>query len=184
MSNLTISGWVRPESLGSGFQRWIGTWDGSNGWIMQMQSSKMYTYIDTAGGILEAISTTTLTAGTLYHVVGRYNGSNIQNFINALPDGNPRTQTGAVTTGSLSNFGIGEFPNFVGQSTDGLLDEMRIFNGAKSNARIRTEYNNQSSTSTFFFIGPQETDEPPSATSTPFGIITGGGGISGGGIIR
>lgn len=66
----------------------------------------------------------------------------------------------------------------------GSMDEWRIKPEELSASYIVTQYNNQSSTSTFYFIGAQETDAPPvepEATTTPQTVIQ--GGVFGGGTI-
>lgn len=49
-------------------------------------------------------------------------------------------------------------------SADGLFDEVRVSNSARTADWISTEYNNQSATSTFYTIGSQESDTPAAAT--------------------
>lgn len=66
----------------------------------------------------------------------------------------------------------------------GSMDEWRIKPERLSDSYILTEYNNQSSTSTFFYIGAQEAETAPEATTTPSTSITGGGALSGGTILR
>lgn len=150
MGSVTFTGWANFESI-SRSHRMMGTWENTNGWLFMVETdNKLTTYIDTAGGIVSAKATSTFTTATWYHVVGRYNGSNIQNFIDGASNGSATSQTGTVTIGT-SNFGIGDFPfTNTGQQTDGLLDEMRIFNGAMSDNRILTEYNNQGNESDFW----------------------------------
>jgi len=40
---------------------------------------------------------------------------------------------------------------------DGVMDEVRFYNGMLSNAWIETEYNNQNSPSSFYTVGQEET---------------------------
>jgi hypothetical protein len=57
---------------------------------------------------------------------------------------------------------IGRNPVYTGDYFVGTIDEVRIANTALSSSWINTEYNNQSSPSTFYSIGTEST---PGATS-------------------
>lgn len=68
----------------------------------------------------------------------------------------------------LDNVNVGGWASAVGwRSLNGTQDELRVSESILSSTWISTEYNNQSSTSTFFWIGPEETNatSSPSATS-------------------
>ena len=86
-----------------------------------------------------------------------YTGDSTVLYVN----GTSRAATGvcAPTVSPLANNGsliIGEDADDV-QSFDGLIDEVRVSNAARSADWIQTEYNNQSSPSTFYSLGVNET---------------------------
>ncbi len=76
---------------------------------------------------------------------------------------------------------LGERSNGPNWPYDGILDHYTYRTGTVSAAWERTEYNNQSSTSTFFVVGAQESDAVPEATTTPMSVY--GNGVFGGGTL-
>lgn len=53
----------------------------------------------------------------------------------------------------------------------GTIDEFRIARATRSSTWISTEYNNQSSSSTFYTLGAEETAPPPSGNGIGFGTL-------------
>ena len=91
-----------------------------------------------------------MSAGVWYHVAGTYDGTNLRVYLNGILEattahGAPITAAGSLSLGN----GVGA-TNFAGQ-----LDEVRVSNTARSAAWLRTEYNNQSSPSTFYSVGAE-----------------------------
>ncbi len=115
---------------------------------------------DNAGGNIriEGASNTSPLA-TWTHVAftfksGTSNGLRL--YINAIEDANSPTSTVAVAnTNWTSGFKIGasQVPN---EYFDGVIDEIRVSNVVRSAGWILTEYNNQSSTSTFYTVGSEQ----------------------------
>jgi hypothetical protein len=96
-----------------------------------------------------------VSAGVAVHLVLTYdNGtSNPTLYING-------SQVGSVSaSGSVSYAGTGRFrigTNSVGgEIANGVVDEVRISNIARSAGWIATEYNNQSSPGTFYALGSE-----------------------------
>src|SRR5579859_3760294 len=109
----------------------------------------------TAGSNVGANSAYSLTMGTWTHVVGTYDGSSIKIYFNGVLD---------TTVSETGNIGSTSQPLVFGGDTaanteyfDGALDEVRISNTARSADWIVTEYNNESSPSTFSTIGAADT---------------------------
>jgi hypothetical protein len=106
-----------------------------------------------------AISTSTWT-----QVVGGYNGSTFSLYVDGLLTANS-SQSGATT------YSNGTFDFGVTRTSDGTngysgsIDEARVSKIARSSQWILTEYNNQSSPSTFYAVGNETSLTPPTISS-------------------
>ena len=98
-------------------------------------------------------SVTSLTFGSWVHVVGTYNGSYTQIFKNAV-----RTDYQSYGLGILNSDGAFYIGSQVNANYfDGLIDEVRVSNTARSADWITTEYNNQYSPATFLSVLTEQT---------------------------
>jgi MSHA biogenesis protein MshQ len=93
-----------------------------------------------------------LSLSTWYHVVGRWDGSTLDLFVNGASTGTPRSTTGTAdnVTDALGIGGSG-----IGASGDpwnGLIDEPRLSAVARSTSYITASYNNQKPSSTFYTV--------------------------------
>jgi hypothetical protein len=92
-------------------------------------------------------------AGTWYHVVGVYNSPNMDLYINGALNRSLATSGGSVFSGT-SPFNIGSQGNGT-QPFDGIIDEVRVSNVARSAGWILTESNNQTAPGSFYAVGNQ-----------------------------
>ena len=118
-------------------------------------SSEGSLYVGTTNNVANQISypSGSFSTGVWYYIVGTFNSSTkiLTGYNNGVQEG---TTTAAVSTvsydtGALS-FGR---QNSYGQYFNGTLDEIRISNIPRSADWIATEFNNQSSPSTFYTLG-------------------------------
>ena len=107
----------------------------------------------TIGGTSYGVtSATSIEANTWYHIVGTYDGSNLQIYINGVSDVAPVAQTGTIDTISqVTEIGYNTVNG--SQSFIGTADEVRISSIGRSSGWIGTEYTNQSSPSSFSSVG-------------------------------
>jgi hypothetical protein len=96
----------------------------------------------------------TSVAGTWYHVVGVYNSPNMYLYLNGALNNSLATAGGAVFNGTAP-FNISSQNNGT-QPFDGIIDEARVSNVARSVDWILTEFNNQSNCAGFFTVGAEE----------------------------
>jgi hypothetical protein len=153
VSSLTVSVWMQAaqapqnsyatlfDSRATGYQNWILD--------TGVQGNKYQFCLETSTEIQDCLGSGTLDTNWHY-LVGSYNGSTQALYLDGAP----------IAQSSVSiQLGTGSYPLNWGSSNDsasffnGLLDEARLSNIARSSAWIATEYNNQSSPSTFFTLG-------------------------------
>lgn len=95
------------------------------------------------------------------------NTTKITYYVDGDNKGNGSMLVNTGTPNSIFNsktrFYVGRYGSSTAEAIDAVFDEIRLSTNLFSQAFEWTEYNNQSSTSTFFYIGPEETN----ATSSP-----------------
>jgi hypothetical protein len=93
-----------------------------------------------------------LSAGTRYHAVAVFDGTNRRLYLNGTLDAGPDGPGSFANITQASR--VGNDGN--GNSWDGFIDEVRMSGMARSGGWITTEYNNQSSPGTFYSVGLEE----------------------------
>jgi hypothetical protein len=106
-----------------------------------------------------------LSANMWYHVVGIWNGSSTI-YLNGQP---ANSGNGLWYTGTSSDLRIGNRTGEVGFS-NGIIDEVRISNIARSADWIKTEYNNQNSPSDFYALGTELASPPTLIALASFNV--------------
>lgn len=146
VSSYTITAWVKPSSCATGYPTIVVKGDSTNrNYAMDIENSTCkLRVISTQGASTYRIglSSSAVSTSAFSHVAGRYNGSNLQTFINGAADGSAVSMTGnadnstePLTVGMLLHSGTG-FDAF-----NGPIDELRIHGTARSDGWIATEYN-------------------------------------------
>ncbi|MCD4821902.1 MAG: DUF2341 domain-containing protein [Methanococcoides sp.] len=106
-----------------------------------------------SGGWHESATSNIISNDTWYHVVAVYNDT--ADSLRVYVDGDEKyndTESNSLTTNSDSLV-IGDGNPDSGEQFDGIIDELRISNKARSQSWINTSYNSQYSSSTFYDIG-------------------------------
>lgn len=100
---------------------------------------------------------TVLNTGQWYYLAGQSSDvlDSIKTFVNGIPE-RPFKKTGILGTSS-NDLTIGKEPFLTDYYFDGKFDELRISDKVRSNGWMRTEYNNQSSPSTFYSTDTEDT---------------------------
>ena len=154
----TMSAWVQFNAF-SYFGTIIG--NGNNG--QNSNGALLYTdgggnfYFDVDGpNQSSGISAGTLVTGQWYHLAGTWDGSTITLYMNGAPAGST-TQWNDASPAYHLNLGVDGALSGSGYYLNGSLDEVRVSSIARSPDWIATEYNNQSSPSTFYAISSENT---------------------------
>lgn len=155
--NLEISGsqtfsfWFKPESIA--LMNLIGKNGATNRHQLYLSSGGKVNSNFSGLSIAGLEHTTVLSAGTIYRIVFRYNGSTTAIWIND-------TKESLAVTGTANDTNA---PFYIGRGNsgaygDGIFDEIRVTSSALSDDWITTEYNNQNDPSTFWTEAPTALD--------------------------
>ena len=136
-TNITLESWVRHNSLPAGqIQRYmtIGPevavlrYDGTSG------TNQLHFYIRQSNGALYSIRLNdVLTINEWFHITGTYDGITMKLYMNGSEIGRATPTVG----GLYANDGTFLFSNLAGESLNGKLDEMRLWNIARTSQQIR-----------------------------------------------
>ncbi|HTK09307.1 MAG TPA: DUF2341 domain-containing protein [Ktedonobacteraceae bacterium] len=182
---LTIEAWIKPAQT--------ATTKGSSQTIMRDVHSSSpwqsfifnytfpgnnlcFSWFNTAGTEYDFCGSTALASDTWYHVVASYDGSTIHIYVNGVED----TAYGSgLPTGKIlqSDGQLMISQNNKAFAFQGMIDEVRVSNSARSAAWIQTEYDNQSSPATFYSIS-SEVSKTSRITATLTSSIFDTGGAS------
>ncbi len=175
----TFSAWIYPETCGEG------------GYGRIINKSGILLYLDCVdAGIVDSLVLTIPHSTTNLKVISQDNtitfnawqlvtvtwddsltATNVHVYFNGSETTYQQQTNGVGTQGddSANNFFIGNNAETAGTRTfNGQIDEMRVSSMVRSSTWISTEYNNQSSPSTFFStFGGEETEPTPTPTPSP-----------------
>ncbi len=168
---ITLSGWIKPTNANA--SRWerlaVKAMPGNNdpfisyGLYRTDGASTVNMGVATGGaGSLTSVTGGTLSAGIWTYVVGTYDGSNIRLYVNGLPAGSV-AKSGNMS-GTSRDVILGADTEINSEYFNGVMDELRVSNIARSAGWIATEYRNESSPSTFYTVG---TASGPGVVGTP-----------------
>jgi prepilin-type N-terminal cleavage/methylation domain-containing protein len=156
--NFSVSAWVYRTGNGSGGLPGIVVAPENAataaGYILGTTSNQPILYVDQTGNGTTYRSITspgTLAANAWTFVEATFDGSNLNMYMNGVATGTPVSSVGP-------HFGIISIPAQIGlygtsNYFQGVVDEARISNTNRPPSWILTEYNNQSSPSTFYSVG-------------------------------
>lgn len=147
-NEITTSAWIHRtqdnSELGSIVQKW-GDESNRRQWHLTLSDNNIRFYISTSGSNFPAVTGSVIPLNTWTHVVGRFDGNNLQVYVNGELD----STISLVGTIHQSNIGLriggygedSEYPS--NRYFPGLIDEVMIFNRALSSDEIASLYNSQ-----------------------------------------
>lgn len=174
---ITIQAWAKGDStLNNAIGRIMWRLGGTGSYGYQLSTSGnsyvpnnayAISAVGTGGGFDFAFGTAgDATSGIFKHVVATYDGTNFRGYVNSA------SSTSATKSNHLTNANAITFNIARGASAeyyDDILDEVRVRPTVLSSDWVTTEYNNQSSPSTFYWIGAQESNV--SAAEAPQDVL-------------
>ncbi len=154
VSPLTISAWVNPVTLANNIVSQGYTFNNTQ-WQLTVAGTGKIGFSSFANGPTRGIAATTgtISSGVFSHVVGIYNGTAWFVYINGAQDATTVTDAGPVSVpGRKLEVGAVDVGGVPSTFFNGVIDEVRLSNIARSADWIVTEYNNQNSPSTFYTV--------------------------------
>ncbi|MFL9460920.1 MULTISPECIES: LamG-like jellyroll fold domain-containing protein [Scytonema] len=135
-SAITIETWIKVDSFTKNWQAIVTK--GDNSWRLHRNDTEntLNFYIEGVGGVN---STTTVNDGQWHHVAAVYDGSKLQIYIDGVLNGQT-TASGAIPTNNY-NILIGENEQQSGRYFYGQIDDVRIWNVARSATEISNNLN-------------------------------------------
>ena len=128
---VTVEAWIRPDQFGA--LRTIV--QKTNSYWLRLESSGALTMYVYDGTSYEPHATgTTLVAGTLYHVVGTFDGANLRVYVDGTLRGTTARAVTIQDNGNQVNVGVG------GSYFDGVMDEVAVYGKALSAQQISEHY--------------------------------------------
>ena len=159
-SDFSFNSWIKPESAHIGTLCSKNGSYGNFGFTFQIRSGGELRVILSSNGTSETIKTTTaapITTGVFQMVTAVYDASagSVTFYYNGT---SLEIETGYPTSfnNSSDDFRLGKLSSGGAAYFDGIMDEVRISNVARSADWIKTEYYNQNSPSTFYGVGSEE----------------------------
>jgi len=139
---MTLEAWIYPRSLPGVNSRAVSKYDtGTTGeWYLGIDSNGLVNFLRECGSY-GTNSTSTITTNEWQHIVGTYDATDLKIYINGRLDKETTdscsiSNTTAETVAGAEDDGSGSTSNF-----NGLIDEVKIYNYARSQAQIAWEYN-------------------------------------------
>jgi hypothetical protein len=162
--DFSVSYWIKYNSFSSGVigQGPVTVYKGqyqTNGWYSQTDADGKVNFSTSQSGVNQNTSTASgaVTTGNWYYVTFTRTGSSVRTYINGT-DATNVAGTHINPTSSSDNLAWGVYaPGVSGVKFDGNLDEMRISSVKLTSDWIKTQYNNQSATSTFYTVQSEVT---------------------------
>lgn len=135
-----------------------GAWADGRGFFMDINNFKARFIVGNAAGWKVATGATALSLNTWYHIIGIYDGSSVKVYLNGLIDGSNSVGSITISYNPITTAGPNPSTFYVGinhNSTNssptaaadlaypfqGLIDEVRLYNRALSDAEVQQHYN-------------------------------------------
>lgn len=140
-TNFSVSLWFKPESIGA-YQSIIQNGRQANFWNILVTSGGVFEFFE--DNIVEYASSSTLSAGVMYHLVCIKTGdgaNNISFYVNGSASGT--ASAGSISTPTTAGY-IGVYTT-TGSSfqyyTDGIIDEVGFWSRAITSTEVTSLYN-------------------------------------------
>jgi hypothetical protein len=145
--SIMIGAWIKPSNV-SGTKNIVskyGDTSYNDSYKLALSGNKVKFDVNLTGtGWVSVTGNISLSASTWYYVTGTYDGTNLRVYVNAVLD-NSTTTTGPIFKSNAS-VKVGKPGNLVpGEMYTGYIDEVKIYDSAKTIEQIRSEYNARNS---------------------------------------
>ncbi len=163
-AEITLEGWMKTNDiaiphLGGMICHPVGpTWPTAGEfaqYCLRQANSRFQYFSDPISTMDLASANGTISIGPFFHLAATYSSST--NMIKLYRDGSLLATKSSVTalwTSSTEDILLGRDHSSLDEFFDGILDELRVSDIARSDDFIETEFNNQSAPETFYDRGP------------------------------
>ncbi|MFC1619953.1 LamG-like jellyroll fold domain-containing protein [Candidatus Neomarinimicrobiota bacterium] len=126
---ITVSFWMKPADLPTreAYPLSHGSWE--NRWKISIGNKRIRWTVKSNTGIKDLDSQTTITTGNWYHVVGIYDGTNFDLYLDGALSAHA-TFSGSISSTAIDLMIGQERPGVTGYSFNGVLDDIRIYDYA------------------------------------------------------
>jgi PKD repeat protein len=141
-NGITVEAWINRAVIGvqHSIVEKVGCTAGQGGYVLRVTAGNrlLFGTRDDCNTGTSVNGATSLAAGTWYHVAGVFDGAQLRVYVNGLLDGtlattrNPKSGNAPLKIGERANGGT---------PFDGILDEVRIWNGARTAQQIQANMN-------------------------------------------
>lgn len=159
----SLGTWINADTLGAGNRTFFQLHQDFNIQLLYQGDVTSFRLQTFDGSTAVNSDTETVSTATWYYVVGTYDGTTQRIYLNGSLADSDLINTPSSTS-VASRLGAHRTGN---DFWDGIMDEARLSNVARSADWISTEYNNQSSSTAFWVIGIEE--------NAPANFLNGGG---------
>jgi len=147
MSGLTIESWIKINSYDQSIRTIVSDYDSESSddgayvlWLNTSDQLELYIISSSGWGTKDIINTIGPSAGAWHYVVGVYDGSNIKLYIDGVKKNSKATTITAIKT-SAENLLIGAQQSSPRRFFNGHIDDVRIYNYARTPEQILQDYN-------------------------------------------
>ena len=136
---LTVMAWIRPDIIPASGLKSIVSKDENYEFHIN-SAGRIYWWWQNSGGTVRSFtSTTTLSAGSWYHVAIVYEPGSQRILINGVERGSRSYNENLINNNDPLHIGADQY--FAGREFDGLIDEVKIFERALTTEEINDYYN-------------------------------------------
>lgn len=141
VSSVTVEAWIKPTSTNNNKGIVARFTSGSQDWILWCNTSSKIAWrpYNTSGSSVDLAWSTTPSNGSIYHVVGTYVSGQARLYVNATEVAQSTALSGDLRTQS-ANLEIAGYQ--ASNALAGTIDEVAIYSGELSAARILAHYTN------------------------------------------
>ncbi|KKM85457.1 hypothetical protein LCGC14_1288840, partial [marine sediment metagenome] len=153
--DISLSAWVKTTDTDTDAEVIVAKWGDPilqrNYWLGKLNENDLVFFVNDTENV--KVNLNLINDGDWHYIVGVADSSN--NLLRLYIDGLERNNnyyTGTSKTGT-SDLHIGRSPSVLWQEWNGIIDEVRVSNIARSDGWSATEYNNQNDPDSFYSIG-------------------------------
>jgi len=137
---VTLSAWIRIEAL-NGEQKVLAKWSDTplaHQYLLSVNASDQPLFAIDASGQAVATGSTTLTAGTWFHLAGTYDGSDVRVYLNGGEDGSASKTGNMVSNTAPVRIGAGSGGSGTEQPFDGDIGHCAIWDAGLTAGEVQS----------------------------------------------